>query len=316
MNLATCALALLAVWTIEQQKAEVARLEKELGELTALYEENDDFKTRLKVDNELEDARGDGLARLLEQIARAMPPHAVLERIVWTRGKDLTVTLAAGDATALARGLEERQCTHAKSSGNTVTCAPAFPRDFSLPPVKPRPAPPGDEQAHVEDRLIQLTSLHNNAEDFRKEQQLLRRKIAMLRHEVPDEIDPAGLQKMFAAIEGPYVDFHLGEASHAGWVDTMPIQTRVTGPFGFAAIVADSLRIKRPVISFISLTIENPRMLDDERVVDATFTLETYRYRAEVAKESAPLKPVFDPPARPIYFYDPMKVPDPFAAAH
>src|SRR5260221_8782089 len=161
--------ALLAEYPLESLRAEVAQLERELGPVGNLGAEVDSIDRRLGVLGALQTARGDGLAHVLEDVARASPAGVSLQGLTWNRAggdrpADLTLTLRSGtraQADALAANLAAggrcaAPAVRASGPAISISCVPADgqPADLRVKGGMPQPK---SERELVETRLVGLT---------------------------------------------------------------------------------------------------------------------------------------------------------------
>jgi type IV pilus assembly protein PilO len=138
------------------------------------------------------------------------------------------------------------------------------------------------EHARLEEDLISKQAIANNLAMFKREKEILERKLAQALTELPNEANIEELIKSFGdvAIKSQLTinTIEPQAEQRQSFYASIPIVMSVTGNYHEIAVFLDSLSKLARIVNVTNIKMASPHMQAEKLVVNASFVATTFRF--------------------------------------
>ena len=142
----------------------------------------------------------------------------------------------------------------------------------------------------LEDELIQKQSIANNLAQFKREKEILERRLQQALTELPNEANIDELIKSLAEVankSGLTINDIQPQAERAlSFYAEIPIVMAVTGNYHEIAVFLDALSKLARIVNVNNIKMVTPRQAGDKLVVSASYVATTFRFIPEQQKRA------------------------------
>ena len=142
----------------------------------------------------------------------------------------------------------------------------------------------------LEDELIQKQSIANNLAQFKREKEILERRLQQALTELPNEANIDELIKSLAEVgnkSGLVInDIAPQQEQKQSFYASIPVVMAVTGNYHEVGVFLDSISKLARIVNVTNIKMTQPKMSGDKLVVSASYVATTFRFLPE-AQEKA-----------------------------
>jgi len=146
----------------------------------------------------------------------------------------------------------------------------------------------------LEDELIQKQSIANNLAQFKREKEILERRLQQALTELPNEANIDELIRSLAEVgnkSGLVInDIQPQPEQKQSFYASIPVVMAVTGNYHEIAVFLDALSKLARIVNVTNIKMAGPRMASDKLVVSASYVATTFRFLPEAQKQQEAAK--------------------------
>ena len=141
------------------------------------------------------------------------------------------------------------------------------------------------ELRKLEDDLIQKQSIANNLAQFKREKEILERRLAQALTELPNEANIAELISSLSEI-GNKSGLTITTIEPQGemrqsFYASIPIVMAVSGNYHEIGVFLDSLSKLARIVNVTNIKMSTPRLVNEKLIVSATYVATTFRFLSQ-----------------------------------
>jgi type IV pilus assembly protein PilO len=136
----------------------------------------------------------------------------------------------------------------------------------------------------LEEEVIQASAIANNLNQFRKEKELLNQELQKALTELPAEANiPELVHSMSELAQKAGLTINnlepgVEKGGDQGLYNQIPMSMAVTGSFQEIGVFFDSVRQLKRIVNVSGIKMTNPRIKNDQVLVDANYTATSFRF--------------------------------------
>jgi type IV pilus assembly protein PilO len=142
----------------------------------------------------------------------------------------------------------------------------------------------------LEDELIQKQSIANNLAQFKREKEILERRLQQALTELPNEANIDELIKSLAEVgnkSGLVInDIAPQPEQKQSFYASIPVVMAVTGNYHEVGVFLDSISKLARIVNVTNIKMHTPKMSGDKLVVSASYVATTFRFLPEAQAEA------------------------------
>jgi type IV pilus assembly protein PilO len=170
----------------------------------------------------------------------------------------------------------------------------AIPYGDSISAVESKVKQVAKQQEQLDRDFIEKTAIANDLNRFRKEKELLERRLEEALAELPEQKNIDELLQLFqdrAQKAGLEINTITPQAEKSeGFYARIPIDMTVTGNFHEIATFFDALGRLRRIVNIGQISMDSPKEAKGRLVVNAKFVLTTFMFVEQKAAAGKPMK--------------------------
>ena len=142
----------------------------------------------------------------------------------------------------------------------------------------------------LEDELIQKQSIANNLAQFKREKEILERRLQQALTELPNEANIDELIRSLAEVgnkSGLVINDIAPQAEQKqSFYAAIPVVMAVTGNYHEVGVFLDAISKLARIVNITNIKMNTPKMSGDKLVVSATYVATTFRFLPETQAQA------------------------------
>jgi type IV pilus assembly protein PilO len=142
----------------------------------------------------------------------------------------------------------------------------------------------------LEDELIQKQSIANNLAQFKREKEILERRLQQALTELPNEANIDELIRSLAEVgnkSGLTINDIAPQAEQRqSFYAAIPVVMAVTGNYHEVGVFLDSISKLARIVNITNIKMNTPKMSGDKLVVSASYVATTFRFLPEAQAQA------------------------------
>src|SRR5205807_8730695 len=161
---------------------------------------------------------------------------------------------------------------------------------FFIDPMQTQITQRQGELRALEDELIQKQSIANNLAQFKREKEILERRLQQALTELPNEANIDELIRSLAEVgnkSGLVINDIATQAEQKqSFYAAIPVVMAVTGNYHEVGVFLDAISKLARIVNITNIKMNTPKMSGDKLVVSATYVATTFRFLPETQAQA------------------------------